>query len=90
MELDALAQTDWVVYCKPPFGGPAHVLKYLSRYTHRVAISNRRLRCVGDGKVRFTYRDYTAQLRDRQLLDPAGIPGAIGASSWVDRYTQGG
>jgi hypothetical protein len=41
--LDSMARTDWVVYCKAPFGGPAQVLKDLSRYTHRVAISNRRL-----------------------------------------------
>ena len=41
--LAASAQTEWVVYAKPPFGGPEQVLKYLARYTHRVAISNRRL-----------------------------------------------
>jgi hypothetical protein len=69
--LDALAQTAWVVYCKPPFGGPAQVLKYLSRYTHRVAISNRRLRFVGAGKVRFTYRDYAAHAQDKELTLPA-------------------
>jgi hypothetical protein len=66
--LDALAQTDWVVYCKPPFGGPAQVLKYLSRYTHRVAISNRRLRFVGAGTVRFTYRDYADHAQDKELV----------------------
>src|SRR5207244_12499176 len=54
----ALRRTPWVVYAKPPFGGPACVLKYLSRYTHRVAISNRRLLFVGDGVVRFTWKDY--------------------------------
>lgn len=56
--LDSLAQRDWVVYCKPPFGGPAQVLKYLSRYTHRIAISNRRILSVAGGIVRFEYRDY--------------------------------
>ena len=52
-----LWKQDWVVYCKPPFGGPAQVLKYLSRYTHRVAISNQRLLSVANGVVRFAYRD---------------------------------
>jgi hypothetical protein len=69
--LDTLAQSDWVVYCKPPFGGPAQVLKYLSRYTHRVAISNRRLRSVGAGAVRFTYRDYADHAKDKELVLPA-------------------
>ena len=41
--LGALRNKEWVVYSKPPFGGPEHVLKYLARYTHRVAISNGRL-----------------------------------------------
>jgi putative transposase/transposase-like zinc-binding protein len=50
----------WVVYAKPPWGGPEQVLKYLSRYTHRVAIANARLVFVGDGVVRFRYKDYAA------------------------------
>jgi hypothetical protein len=51
-------KTDWVVHAKPPFGGPVQVLKYLARYTHRVAISNRRLIDIEDGKVRFRWKDY--------------------------------
>ena len=51
---------DWVVYAKRPFGGPAQVLKYLARYTHRVAISNSRLLDVSDGTVTFGYKDYAA------------------------------
>jgi hypothetical protein len=51
-------QTDWVVYAKPPFGGPDKVLDYLARYTHRIAISNHRLLTLQDGKVTFTWRDY--------------------------------
>jgi hypothetical protein len=47
-----------VVYAKPPFGGPAVVLKYLSRYTHRVAITNQRLVSIGGGLVRLRYHDY--------------------------------
>ena len=55
--LTRLAAKDWVVYSQPPFGGPDKVLEYLSRYTHRVAISNRRLLSIADGKVTFAYRD---------------------------------
>lgn len=53
----AVAQK-WVVYAKPPFGGPQQVLKYLSRYTHRIAISNRRIISFKDNKVTFKWRDY--------------------------------
>lgn len=48
----------WVVFVKPPFGGPEQVLKYLARYIHRVAISNRRLLSMEDGHVHFEYKDY--------------------------------
>jgi putative transposase len=51
-------RTDWVVYAKPPFGGPEQVLKYLARYTHRVAISNDRLLDMKDGQVTFRYKNY--------------------------------
>jgi hypothetical protein len=50
----------WVVYAKPPFGGPEQVLRYLARYTHRVAISNRRLVSLEDGRVTFEWKDYAA------------------------------
>jgi len=56
--LAELRAVDWVVYAKPPFGGPDRVLKYLSRYTHRVAISNRRILSVDQGLVRFACKDY--------------------------------
>jgi hypothetical protein len=49
---------DWVVYAKPPFAGPEEVLKYVARYTHRVAISNNRLIDINDGKVQFRWKDY--------------------------------
>lgn len=49
---------DWLVYAKPPFGGPDQVLNYLARYTHRVAISNYRLVQFRDGDVSFLWRDY--------------------------------
>jgi Putative transposase/Transposase zinc-binding domain len=56
--LAPLRKSKWVVYCKPPFGGPERVLDYLGRYTHRVAISNNRLKELQDGRVTFTYKDY--------------------------------
>ena len=56
--LRTLHQQPWVVYAKPPFGSPAHVLHYLARYTHRVAISNHRLVAVTDETVAFRWKDY--------------------------------
>jgi hypothetical protein len=56
--LRSLYRNDWVVYAKPPFGGPHHVLHYLARYTHRVAISNHRIVAFADGKVTFRWKDY--------------------------------
>jgi hypothetical protein len=61
--LDPLQHKDWVVYAKPPFGGPAHVLEYLGRYTHRVAISNQRLLALDNGQVCFSWTDYRDSLR---------------------------
>ena len=55
--LSVLRNKEWVVYSKPPFGGPEHVLKYLARYTHRVAISNGRLLSLDHGQVLFRWRD---------------------------------
>ena len=63
----AAAHTDWVVYAKPPFGGPERVLKYLAQYTHRVAISNARLLDFEDGMVRFRYKDYAHGNRKRVM-----------------------
>jgi hypothetical protein len=56
--LRSLYRQAWVVYAKPPFGSPAHVLHYLARYTHRVAISNHRLVAVTDDTVSFRWKDY--------------------------------
>lgn len=56
--LAEVRRLDWVVYAKPPFGGPKQVLAYLGRYTHRVAIANSRLVSMADGKVVFRWRDY--------------------------------
>ncbi len=57
--LNRIVQSEWVVYAKPPFGGPHQVLKYLARYTHRVAIANQRLLALQDGRVSFRWKDYT-------------------------------
>jgi Putative transposase len=56
--LRTLFREEWVVYAKRPFGGPEHVLHYLARYTHRVAISNHRLVDVTDTHVTFRWKDY--------------------------------
>jgi len=63
--LAPLRRTEWVVYAKRPFGGPEAVLAYLSRYTHRVAISNRRLISLDDAGVTFKWKDYRAKGRER-------------------------
>jgi hypothetical protein len=57
----------WVVYCKPPFGGPEGVLQYLGRYTHRVAISNNRILANRDGNVSFLWRDYADDNRKKTM-----------------------
>src|SRR5215468_4836221 len=53
-----LRHIKWVVYCKAPFAGPQQVLRYLSRYAHRVAISNRRLVAADDAGIAFRWKDY--------------------------------
>jgi hypothetical protein len=63
--LAPMRKIEWVVYAKPPFAGPKAVLTYLSRYTHRVAISNRRLVAVDDQGVRFRWKDYRANKTGR-------------------------
>jgi len=65
--LRPLHRQDWVVYLKPPFGGPEYVLQYLGRYTHRVAISNHRLVSLIDGQVTFRWRD-SAHGNKQELL----------------------
>ena len=64
--LRAARGVDWVVYAKPPFGGPKHVLAYLGRYTHRVAIANSRLTRIDDDTVSFRWKDY--RHHDRQKI----------------------
>jgi len=65
--LRPLHRQDWVVYLKRPFGGPAYVVQYLGRYTHRVAISNHRLVSFKDGQVTFRWRD-SAHHNEQKLM----------------------
>jgi hypothetical protein len=62
---------EWIVYCKRPFGGAEHALRYLGCYTHRVAISNHRLVALADGKVTFRWRDSAHKNKKRQITLPA-------------------
>ena len=56
--IDQCYEKDWVVYTKKPMKDPSHVIRYLSRYTHRIAISNQRIISYTDGIVTFRYKDY--------------------------------
>ncbi len=78
--LKPLYGKDWVVYAKHPFGGPAQVLKYLARYTHRVAISNSRLLKLQEGKVTFRYKDYADDHRQKMLT--------LSAEEFLRRFVQ--
>ena len=66
--LSPFRKRDWVVYAKPPFGGPKAVLAYLSRYTHRIAISNRRLISADAKTVAFRWKDYRIKSGNRQKV----------------------
>ncbi|MGH8679426.1 MAG: IS91 family transposase [Burkholderiales bacterium] len=77
---DKLWGKDWVVYSKAPCGGPEQVLKYLSRYTHRIAISNRRILSVSDAIVRFEYRDYADGYKRKVL--------PVAATEFLRRFLQ--
>jgi Putative transposase len=77
----ALYARDWVVYSKRPFGGgPEQVLKYLARYTHRVAISNSRLESLDDGRVTFRIKDYADGGRTKRLT--------LDAEEFLRRFVQ--
>jgi hypothetical protein len=76
----ALYAREWVVYSKRPFGGPGQVLKYLARYTHRVAISNSRLVELRDGRVTFRYQDYADARRHKTMT--------LDAVEFVRRFVQ--
>ena len=63
----ALCSNHWIVYAKPPFGDAEQVVNYLGRYTHRVAISNRRIRSIDNARVVFTYKDYADKNKVKEL-----------------------
>jgi Putative transposase len=65
--INALRKKPWVVYAKKPFGSPEHVLDYLGRYTHRVALSNDRILSAHNGDVTFSYRDRKDQNRKKTM-----------------------
>jgi hypothetical protein len=76
--LSPLYKKDWFVFCRPPFGSSSQVLKYLSRYTHRVAISNYRIADISKGNVTFFWRDYAHGCRRRVLT--------LTASEFIRRF----
>jgi predicted Zn-ribbon and HTH transcriptional regulator len=69
--IQSLSKVQWIAYAKSPFAGPEHVLEYLGRYTHRVAISNHRIVSILNGKVTFTYRD-RERSKTREMTIDAG------------------
>jgi hypothetical protein len=76
--LRPLFRQDWVVYAKPPFGGPHHVLGYLARYTHRVAITNHRLVSFQHDQVTFRWKDYAHGNKKRIMT--------LGAQEFLRRF----
>ena len=64
--------SQWVVYAKAPFGGPEQAIAYLGRYTHRVAISNHRLRSLANGQVSFEWKDYRDHNQSKTMTLEAG------------------
>jgi len=78
--LAPLKNTDWVVYAKAPLGGRQQVLQYLGRYTHRVAISNRRLLALEDGQVSFQWKDYRDQQQQKVMT--------VSAEEFIRRFLQ--
>ena len=78
--IDALFQTDWVVYAKPAFGGASAVLRYLGRYTHRVAISNHRLRAFDGDRITFQWKDYAHHDQRRTMT--------LSAMEFLRRFVQ--
>jgi hypothetical protein len=75
----ALREHDWVVYAKPPFGGPQQIIDYLGRYTHRIAISNHRILNLADGKVTFTWKDYKDGAKTKVMT--------LDANEFIRRFT---
>ena len=77
--LDDAAKKRWVVYAKRPFGGPGQVLRYLARYTHKIAVSDRRIVDIDEQTVAFTYKDYRHGNEPRTMR--------LHANEWLRRFT---
>ena len=75
---ETLYNKSWIVYAKSPFGGPAQVIEYLGRYTHKVAISNHRIVSINDDKISFTYKDYADNSRQKTM--------ALEATEFIRRF----
>jgi predicted Zn-ribbon and HTH transcriptional regulator len=70
--MNNLYKKKWITYCKQPFGGPEQVINYLGRYTHRVAISNHRLKNIEGGEITFSYKDYRDLNKTKEMKLEAG------------------
>src|ERR1700687_299489 len=79
--LEPLKNSQCVVYVTPPFGVPQHVLEYLGRYTHRVAISNRRLLALEQGQVSFSWKDYRDKQQPQKVM-------TVSAEEFIRRFLQ--
>ena len=80
-QLVALRKIEWVVYTKPPIGGPNAVLAYLSRYTHRIAIANSRLVAFDGERVIFKWKDYGANSAARYKAYDTSMPTSSSGAS---------
>ncbi len=76
--IKALKAKEWVVYAKRPFAGPEQVIRYLSAYTHRVAIGNHRLRGIDDNRISFLYKDYADDAKKKTMT--------LGAGEFIRRF----
>jgi hypothetical protein len=78
-----MVSKNWVVYAKTPFRGPAQVVRYVSRYTHRVAISNQRILSIEDGVIRFTFKNYkNSGEQGKELWEEMELP----ANEFIRRF----
>ncbi len=75
-----LYKKDWVVYAKRPFNGPESVIEYLGRYTHKIAISNHRIRDISESKVTFSYKDYRQSGKNKEM--------ALDAAEFIRRFAM--
>jgi len=79
--IDMLVSKNWVVHSKPPFAGPEEVVRYIGRYTHRVAISNHRIISISEGKIRFSYKD-NKEKDKRKIWKEMELP----ADQFIERF----